>query len=45
MGAAAREFVTQHFSTTVIAEEFTSDLTSDLRAVSAHRVSSGMPLI
>jgi glycosyltransferase involved in cell wall biosynthesis len=44
MGAAARKFVARHFSTTVIAEEFSSNLTGDPRAVSAPRASSRTPL-
>jgi glycosyltransferase involved in cell wall biosynthesis len=44
MGAAAREFVAQHFSTTVIAKEFAGILTSDQHAVSASRASTGTPL-
>jgi glycosyltransferase involved in cell wall biosynthesis len=44
MGAAAREFVAQHFSTTVIAEEFANNLTGNPPAVGASRASSGMHL-
>jgi glycosyltransferase involved in cell wall biosynthesis len=44
MGVAAREFVTQHFSTGVIAEEFASNLTGNSQLVSASRSSPGTPL-
>jgi glycosyltransferase involved in cell wall biosynthesis len=44
MGAAAREFVAQHFSTTVIAKEFAGILTSDQHSARASRNSTGTPL-